>query len=70
MRQESSLVLSAARGSVLLPEQLPGGVFVPVQLFVKVSEVGQRAVGFRFTALAQSGGKQSCFQLGLGHLRR
>src|SRR5579883_2329200 len=58
------------RGAVLLPEQLPGGVLVPLQLFVNAYEVGQWAVGIQCRVFARCGRKQSRFHLRLGHLSR
>src|SRR5215469_13561924 len=58
------------RGAVLLPQQLPGGVFMPLQLFVKLREVGQWAFRIQCMVFAWRGRKQSRFYLCLGHLCR
>jgi hypothetical protein len=45
-------------GPILLPQQLAGGVFVPLQLFVQVRKVWQRALGSRLAVLAGCSRKQ------------
>ena len=41
---ESAVVVAVwMRGAILFPQQLPGGVLVPLQFFVNVGEVRQRS---------------------------
>ena len=63
MAEAAVPVAVGVRGPVLLPQQLPGGVLVPLQLFVQVGKVGQRALGSRLAAFAGYRRKQRRFQL-------